>query len=219
MNLSYPKRLLSWFCRTWPVLIGIGGSVGSWIVGGLTTMDLQDQVRIAGFILQVLGLVIVALGLSETRKLFGRPSIFGQIWTWLKGFPKKGKTQTVLAGTTGATSSAGGGVRIRKGIGPDATVEQRVTALEEHVADLQKDFSSAMAQHREQLGRLTNELGNERRQRLQEQNRLREQLEEFSVGGLVLESVGFFWLLLATIFTSIPEETATAITWLLSTLR
>src|SRR6266478_3692799 len=62
------------------------GFIISWFVGYLfaflTVPYLGTQVKYAGVSVETLGLVLVAIGIRETRKLFERPSLMANLAEW-----------------------------------------------------------------------------------------------------------------------------------------
>lgn len=59
----------------WPAWLALGGVALAALVGWALAGAASAGVRYAGTVLQVLGLATVAAGLSQVRRLFGRPSL------------------------------------------------------------------------------------------------------------------------------------------------
>src|SRR3954462_7728239 len=71
----------------------------------------EPVVRITGLVLQLLGIGTVAWGISETRALFGQPSLASKTKAWLARFPllKQARIVGAAAMTLGAATVKGRG--------------------------------------------------------------------------------------------------------------
>jgi hypothetical protein len=174
-------------------------------------LPLEAGIRWAGFFLQALGLVAVAFGLEETRKLFGRPSTWEWLSRWWRRRPSyHPKSVTIRAG--GASASMGASVAtITAGHRPGASLEERVAALERDFERLQEQVTKAEQQLRDELQKLHTQ---ERQEREEADKQLKKLLEELSVGGLHLEIRGLIWLFFGIAFATVPGELA----WLVQAL-
>ena len=105
---------------------------------------LEEQAVVVGVILQLLGLVTVALGLRESRKLFEQPSL----WARFASIFRKPKHHTLRAGAGGLTMP---GLQASMKVAPsrEPTVEERVSALEDGLNELKEGIS----QEKQEQGR------------------------------------------------------------------
>jgi hypothetical protein len=97
----------------------------------------EPQVRITGMVLQWFGIVTVAHGLHQTRKLFGRPNITAVCWEWISRFPRwhRGiilEATAASPGLAGLTARAIGWSKID----PCASAEAQINALRQNVERL-----------------------------------------------------------------------------------
>src|SRR5262245_27008713 len=99
---------------------------------------LEPRVRWAGLVLQLAGLSTVAWGLRETRKRFGKPSFLTELWA---ARPRWRRDINIVVGAgninlEGARVDAVGTV----GFPPDATLEQKVAAIQSNLENLHNAF-------------------------------------------------------------------------------
>ena len=176
----------------------------------LAPYSVEYQHRWTGFILQFAGLVIVAAGIRDTRKLFGRPGLGTQLERWFFGLlaaavalPKhvtasiSGAGAIGLAGHVTATVSRGTAPR---------TVEEKLQDLERDVADLRTYVNEQSRALGKRLDAAEATAAEESAARKEETASLRTVLEAQSTGGLTLEVIGLVWLLLGAAFSSFPTE-------------
>ena len=70
--------------------------------------SLEDGIRYAGMILQILGVVTVAIGLRDKRQTFERPGLVQIFRGWLSRFPKYAPKSHVISMQGVASASAVG---------------------------------------------------------------------------------------------------------------
>jgi hypothetical protein len=99
---SWPRRVLGWLRekeakRTHQFFLPILATFAvCWLVFGTW----EAKFRWSGLVLELLGLLMVAIGLSETRKRFGRPSLLDAARSFLSRFPPfKPRAHSMIAGT------------------------------------------------------------------------------------------------------------------------
>jgi hypothetical protein len=189
----------------WILLAGIGAAC---VIGRFSTASGSAAVRWAGMTLQLLGLLAVAYGLRETRKVFGAPTVVRRAWGWfgrLRQVFRRPKPIAVRA-SAGGVAVVGGRARVRRGAG--ATVEQRLDVLESNPKSFETEFDESTSELSSRTGRLEKELRRERDDRKAADGKTWSQIEETAIGGLHLEVVGLVWLALGVVGTSIPDEPA-----------
>ena len=169
----------------------------------------EPRLRIAGLILQLLGLGTVIWGLRDIRKLFGRPSLLEDAAARLRRFPryKANVAPVILSGSIALGRVAVSG-RILVSLPPTASVEERIAALEQaqrQQSDLIADIPGRI--HKEAQVRAT-ELESERRERAVGDNKIQGVLEEASAGGLPVARVGALWLFVGLILGTASTEIA-----------
>src|SRR3989304_5155408 len=68
----------------WPAWLALAGLAFAIVVGWRLSPNASAGVRYAGTMLPVLGLATVAIGLSQVRRVFGRPSLQQKILAWFR---------------------------------------------------------------------------------------------------------------------------------------
>ena len=192
--------------NAWPFWLFCAGLLASWLAAVSLAAPAADQARIFGLALQELGLLLVAIGLSKIRRLFGIDSVPSRIIKWFRllwaivVLPEHPAITAKVSGV--ATIGASGLVSV--GVAPNATLEERVeylekalTQLREHTAEdfeqvrkefhgTAEDFRKALDDFRKSLmatdGRLTN----------------------LATGDFTVQLVGLMWLLLGAFFSTVP---------------
>lgn len=194
----------------WPIGLFLVGCLVAWLVAVPFGESLQEKLQWSGWALQIFGLWTVAKGIRDTRKQFGRPSARDWLITWLKRIPKALSKPTDVSGTgtTAEASAVARGPSSRLGVRPDASVEEKLEALEKRLDNLEENVNEVRSEMRKKVSQLKKDLSKERRERAKEASKLKRQLEDLSVGGLTLEAVGVAWLLLGITLSSLPGEVA-----------
>ena len=111
----------------------------------------ETQIRIAGLILQWLGIATVAVGVHQTRRLFGRPDNFTLLRDWLMRFPRwRGDASLEASAAIGAVATGALGYdgapsierrRLRRGW---RFLIRNVDHLNERLAQLQNDVEASI---------------------------------------------------------------------------
>lgn len=182
-------------------------------VGGAAWQGGEAAHRIAGLVLQLLGIATVVWEIRQTRTLFGRPSILGLAYNWLIQFPRY--RPKVISGT--ATVHGGGvGLRARGGgwsnAGSGATVEKRIDTLEKNVERLRKQLGETEQELRKQIKAQASALNEEKETRAKEDKAIRDVLEDTETGGLRVSLMGVIWVLVGIIMSTIPSELSQLLT-------
>jgi hypothetical protein len=88
------------------------------------------------------------------------------------------------------------------------TFEQRLDGLEREIDALRKDAQERENEFQGKLSKLHDELSKEKQERIEAHSEIRRKLDNVAVGGLHLDVIGLWWLLFATIATSVPDGVA-----------
>lgn len=181
-----------------PLWLLLGGFVFSWICGrGLANYG-YSELGAMGFLLQLFGLLVVAVGHSNTRKLFGRPSILTLGKRWLKrliGSFRQGDVIILGQGGSSETSAGVGSISIESSQpAPTLSIEERVDLLEQNSLILEGNLLSTRSNLGERIKSLKKQFERDHallRTRLGKDSSL---LERLAVSGLTMETVGLIWL-------------------------
>ena len=207
--LQYLARLLRWIAEPRVAWLTILVTMIALFLA-LRTGATEKQIRITGALLQLFGVVTVAIGVKQTRKLFDRPGILAQTQAWLKRAPRwKGRT-IALTGTGSLSLSGGGTARLDvwSQLDPKAPLDLQVAALTRNTLQLKNSLNELRGKvdshHREQSEALHIEQAN----RSKEDSALRDRLESAQTGGLHLTAAGVIWLLFGVLLGTLSPEIA-----------
>lgn len=193
----------------WLLLTGFAASsLSSYYLAFLTTPNLATQLRYAGAVLEVLGLLLVAIGIRKTRKLFRRPSLVKKTVEWFTLFVgafKKPEPHTISV-ASGALNTMVGDVRVEIGVAEGAPLENRVHALEQNLRILRGEIKQTDERVQRSLSEINNAVEDEKNKRISAVESTSFRIEELAVGGLQFEIVGLCWLIVGTLCSSIPTE-------------
>jgi hypothetical protein len=196
----------------WPFLVFVGGPVVAWVIGFLGASNAADQVRYAGTLLQLFGLGLVWFGIRGARQTFGSESEFAATRNWLKALARSFRepNATAIVGSGGVAVGVAG----LSGFGrvSATTVEDRIQLLEGEVDALRSSMHAEDSRLRAAIDGLKQDLDARARRLASADDELRKSLKSLAVGdgvGRHLSSIGFWWVVMATFATCIPDELAT----------
>lgn len=204
--------------RVWPEvrkaqLLGlfVGGPLLAYLfavgAGRMLNRDTADEVRYFGTWLQLFGIGLVAWGVRELRLEFNHPTVFAAIRAQASAILHSfsGQHHVALTGV-GAVGFAGSLAAGHGRVG--GTVEQRLDGLEREIDALVKAAQVRDEKFQKVVSDVRGELSTERQERAEADAQTNRRLASVAVGGLYLEIVGLWWLLFATVATSIPDGVA-----------
>jgi hypothetical protein len=181
----------------------VAGIVVACVIGYLWPRQSgSTAIGIAAVVLQLLGLASVALGMRQMRRRFKRPSWFRRLWVALQG------PRDVTVQISGVGSASGTGKVSGVGALANPTIEARVAALEAALPKLRSDLTAKMQTITTSVDAVKHEIQREAATRASAITDVLRQLEDVSAGGLYLESIGLWWLVVAAVFSSVPNELA-----------
>jgi hypothetical protein len=158
--------------------------------------DSETASRHSGILLQTAGLVLVGIGIEDTRRRFKRPTIIKAFKEWL-GKLKNAILLPPISGSSDATVTLGTVASGWTGYPPTVTTstEERLRAAEKAVDELQKGLSRIVGD----ISDLRKSLADEATARQRSDSEVRSLVEEQSAGGLHWEVIGLVWLLFGTL--------------------
>lgn len=184
----------------------------------LLPYESATRISFSGLLLQLFGLFTIATGIKQLRNLFKIPSDNTLLFNWLnhlkKSFQRK-EPVTVSGHAQASDATVTGHVAT-------LTTEKKPTpTLEQRIYDLEKELKSMQ----EQIENTERKLNIETKNRISaikiEQNArnksiagIEKFIEEVSVGGIYLESVGLGWLTIGIFLSTIPSWIAKHIAFL-----
>lgn len=202
------RALRLWLLEPLSVWLAFVGIVAVWVLMDVPAATFQEQAIYAGMVLELMGILAVALGLSQTRKkLFGRPGFLGTATGWLRRFPalfRRPKSVTLEA-QVAATSLVGADLTLGWDISPeDAPLEERVAVLEQKFEQLLKGLHNLRSDVQTKEGELSRLIESETKERKEAHSQLGQLIEEFAVGELHLETTGFIWIFVGVVLATYP---------------
>jgi len=216
------KRMESWSVlrnrtwpqvrHTWPFFLFFAGPALSWafavLAGQWLNRGVADQVRYFGTWLQLFGILLVAQGARELRREFNRPTVFAAMCARFNAIVQSFRSSDRTAAITGVVGIAMSGSAVAGYGRVRGTTEQRLDGLERELDALRNDLQDRERKIKEQLSTVRRELLEEKQERSQAHDTINRKLDHLAVGGLHLDVIGLWWLLFATIATSVPDGLA-----------
>lgn len=195
----------------WPVWVSSAGvGIPLWL--SLQVADnLETSFRYAGLVVQLLGLGTVAYGIRQTRKIFNRLSMKEIVRNYLYRLSVilgrwKNTTASLDVSLPPITTLFSGYETVTPQRG--GSHEVRITALEKSIEAIHLRITETK-QALEEEGSSRKAANETVRVACQsEMQDLQKKLEDFSVGGLNLETIGLFWLAIGVIFATVPDVLA-----------
>lgn len=201
------KRVGRWLAEprhVWATLFAIAVALAIVI-----TFRQEPLIRLTGLVMQWFGIGTVIWGISQTRALFGHPSLAVQAKAWLERHPFRPRRIVMAVGAAEELSFAGRGeAYVTHGAGPDATVEARLEALEKNIAALHSRISNKAQQLEGEIRQATDKISAESHARQTADDDLRKKLEISGTGGLHISAIGAALLFVGVTLSTASVEIA-----------
>lgn len=208
MTYERIRALRPWLAEAKYVWIAIGSSAIALVVSFQPGTS-EQQIRLIGLALQVLGIGTVVWGIAATRALFGHIPILGAARAWLNRFPLRRRNivhATVDISLPSATVKARG--HVTHGLGPVPTPETRLEALEKNIGALHDRITCTQSEYDLEISKLNEELEAERSSGQAEDERTRGMLETTATGGVHISAIGATWLFVGVVLSTAAPEIA-----------
>jgi hypothetical protein len=201
----FVRGKLFWLAIGLPVLCYFVASVSAHV----WSRSAEDILRYSGALLEIAGIVTVAVGLLDLQDLFNRQTLWAAILAYFKTLPRWRPRLTVsplpdASSSIGFKARAHGNVRLP----PDATIEQRLRALEEQIENLSHAVHDNLATLDERTINQEKALKEEQRERRSEVESARKLIDVAVAGDLGFEIVGLLWLSLGLVVSTFAPEIA-----------
>jgi hypothetical protein len=178
----------------------------------------EFTLRTTGGLLQVVGVLSVAVGIRKLRRSFGlgpvSAEILGEFWAWLVEFGRRigrifGRRRDVMVTATGNLQFSGSlSARLKIGRGPNWSVEQRLESLERGFDQMQNFTYKLQDDFQKEIDLRKSAIAAERADREKYIAEIRLQVKELAVGGIQLQIVGILWLLCGVVLATWSQEFA-----------
>jgi len=200
----------SWLTEErWPwIMLGVllGVPLVVWFLPG----ELEPRVRLAAMVLQLCGVVTVALGIRKTRRLFGEESYgerFGAWWGRRPGDRTARLMGAALHAKAGALATAVGDLGWR--VAPEgARPEERLAALESNMKQSRKALEEGRQRLDEEVSKRAAAIDAESQARERGDDDVRAVIRAAAAGGLDLSAMGVLWLFAGIILGTASREIA-----------
>jgi len=203
--LRWPRRALSWLMRArlafftlFVVMLAIITSLYYW--------ETESGVRLSGLLLQILGIAAAAIGIRDTRRMFGKPSFLELVRSWLKAAPGLKPKAVSLAGSSTLSVSTSSSGQIWHGLGQNPDIESRLAAVEANLKDLYDRANAAESAFAAHIRATEASLREEREVRQEADRQIHIKIEAASTDGLHLAAVGVAWIMCGVIMSTAPNE-------------
>ena len=208
ITLSRIKAVWPWFAKARHALLAVAVIAVALMIS-LRPHTPEPVIRLTGLALQLMGIATVIWGISETRALFGHPSLIRAVKGWLDRFPLIRRNITIAVGSAALSAAMGKArVYVTHRAGPDSTVESRLDALEKNVAAIHERITQTQAEVDEESRKSADALKREEQSRLAEDAAIRKQLEATGTGGVHISAIGASWIFVGVILSSASVEIA-----------
>jgi hypothetical protein len=208
ITVSRLKAIGPWFWEMKYLWLALGVNVVALLVA-LGPHTSESVIRLTGLALQILGIATVAWGISETRALFGHPSLVSKARHWIGRFPLL--RRNIVMSVEGASMVAVGG-KVRGygtvGPGPNPNVDARLDAIEKNITSIHERISQTQKEMDEEFQKATDALKREAQSRKDEDEATRKQLEATGTGGVHISAIGASWLLVGVTLSTAAVEIA-----------
>jgi hypothetical protein len=173
------------------------------------------RVRAVACLMTLAGVVLVARGIIETRRRFGRPPLRARARAWLRRRPRlfdKPPGQVIRPDPVVARFGVGSPT-VAVGAPRSASIDERVAWLEQKVQSIDGRLRRIAAELRADADQLRTLLGEERAARAQADEKVEKLVEEIGAGGLDFEGVGVWWVIVGALLEAFPAEVARLLAW------
>ncbi len=206
----FNRALIGWLLESQRVWITGAAIVLILGVAWLLPICRETALRWAGMLIELSGIGTVVLGLMAKHRLFKLPSVLENALSWVQRRPKWKATPTILEVKTAETIELSGTARVSvwRGTPDGASLEDRITALEQNLQTVRKKQSEIEKRLDEERREQQQALTIETRAREATDQDLRNILEDLGSGGLYLEAMGIAWVIVGVFLATISSDIA-----------
>ena len=206
------RTLVGSLFDTYPLILGVGLPALLLFYAAVRGLD-ENGYRYAGLAFQVAGLATVVVGIGKTRAEFGE-GWYRASTRWLErtavalGIKKPTPIEGSVAIAMGSATVQGEG---GAALPPNATLEQRVTLLQQEMEGLRDRVRFSERALKEERQERVHAIEVEEDARQSADTKVSEFVKRLAMGGVDLSLLGALWLFFGIIFATIPAELAVCI--------
>lgn len=169
----------------------------------------EAKIRLAGLFLQLFGVSTVIWGISETRALFGHPSLASKTKALIvRLLPFHRKTIGIVASIEAKSDTAKARGYITNSPGSNPTIKARLDSLEKNISLINERLNQTQSEIDLEFQKANERLKQEKKERLEDSNSIREKLEATGTGGVHISAIGASWLFVGVILSTASVEIA-----------
>ena len=177
------------------------------ILFGFITWHSEESIRVAGYSLQLIGMIFAIRGLLGIREHFEQPLLRQLLFQWVKRFPKW-KRNVVIGVGTGHMRIAGMKARAEVWTpdDPQKPLEKRIEAIIRNLDRIREE----QREHARSIDELKDSHNEHKKQVAEEQNNIKEKirsdLESLHTSDLITSLVGLVWLTVGITMSTLAPE-------------
>ncbi|XOV85070.1 MAG: hypothetical protein ACFHXK_08075 [bacterium] len=170
----------------------------------------QDSIRFSGWLLDLLGLGIIAIGIAKKLDLFKDTSVWRflseGLLGWVRRFPLINRNVTLHLEPANLTSvSSDLDVSILGRLGKDATTERKIEFLIQRNEELTQDVHILRREAKQSNRELRSQVEELKQELSTSLTDLDSRTTDFHAGEIGYELVGLTWIFLGITFATVPE--------------
>lgn len=199
MNLKIKNPFL------WTSILTNGGA----LLISLFIFQTEPCIRIFGMGLQLLGVISIIWGISETRELFGEPSFFRIIKN--KVVSMLSKRNITIHPDSGHIKMTGNSPRISQRNSPfgnNPTLKERVLSLEKNIYFINDDIKKLQEEMDIQGSDIHKRINDKTKLLQTEIEQINKKLKESATGGIHISALGAIWFFIGILLSSLAPELA-----------
>lgn len=163
---------------------------------GIVTWHSETSIRVAGYVLQFIGMIFAIRGLLGVRAYFGQPLLRQLFLDWLKRFPKW-KRDAVI-GSSRVVMVGHGSLIVRGGVwspdNPDQPIEKRIEGILNNLEQIRKAQRAHDGAIEELRDRHEEHKKNVKQENKNMEKKIRSDLEYLHTSDIITSLVGLIWL-------------------------
>ncbi len=176
------------------------------VVLGFFTWHSEVSIRLAGYVLQLIGMIFAIRGLLSIRSFFGQPLLKDLVFNWLKQFPKGKKEVFIETGAFNLSIGIKSSADVWTPDNASQTIEQRIEGIVENLERIR----NRQREHANSIDDLNDSYKKHKMMVAEEAKNMKEEirsdLESLHTSDLITSLVGLIWLTAGITMSTIAPE-------------
>ncbi len=174
---------------------------------GFVTWHSEESIRLAGYALQLIGMIFAIRGLLGVREHFGQSLLRQLVFKWVKRFPRWKRNVVIGAGACHSTMAGmKGRAEVWTPDDPEKPIEQRIDGILRNLDRIREE----QREHAHSIDELKDSHEEHKKQVAEEQNNMKEKirsdLESLHTSDLITSLVGLVWLTVGITMSTLAPE-------------